>query len=541
MHVLVIGAGPSGLHFSLTALEKGHKVTMVDVGNKVAPPPLPQSDFIGLKRELSDPVEYFLGSDYGGAVLPPPPGTDATEFYGLPPSKDPVFLQPDQYSFIGKGFSPLHSFAAGGLAECWTGGSYALGDHDLEKFPLDYDELAPFYSEVASRIGVAGVADDLSDHFLMHDNLADPISLDRSSSILLGKYESKRHLLRSKHPVLMGRSRQAALSSRLGEREGCSLCGRCLWGCPNGAFYTPSYTLKECLIYPNFTYESGLFASHFTVSATGEIKRLTAVPVNGGKERAMKADRYVLASGALSTSNIVLRTIWKQRGEKPELTGLMDNRQILAPFLNLPMIGKTYDPNSYQYHQLALVADLISSKDQVHGQITTLTTASAHPVMQQLPVDYNTGRYIFQSLRSALGVINLNFSDYRRPDNSVYLDPDQQDQFGWPILRLQYQPAPNEKQKLKESLRIIGRFMRSIHAPLIPGMAHVRPMGSSVHYAGTLPMSNESRELTVSPDCVSHDYGNLLIVDGSVMPDLPAKNLTFTLMANAVRAASKIL
>ena len=63
-------------------------------------------------------------------------------------------------------------------------------------------------------------------------------------------------------------------------------------------------------------------------------------------------------------------------------------------------------------------------------------------------------------------------------------------------------------------------------------------MGSSVHYSGTLPMSAERRAWSVSPTCQSHDIENLFVVDGSVMPFLPAKNLTFTLMANAVRVAA---
>jgi len=72
-----------------------------------------------------------------------------------------------------------------------------------------------------------------------------------------------------------------------------------------------------------------------------------------------------------------------------------------------------------------------------------------------------------------------------------------------------------------------------------PGMIHVRPMGASVHYAGTIPMSSEKVSFTVSRSCRSHDFHNLYIVDGAAFPCLPAKNITFTLMANAVRVAEK--
>jgi choline dehydrogenase-like flavoprotein len=40
---------------------------------------------------------------------------------------------------------------------------------------------------------------------------------------------------------------------------------------------------------------------------------------------------------------------------------------------------------------------------------------------------------------------------------------------------------------------------------------------------------------TSDPSCRSHDFRNLYFADGATFPFLPAKNLTFTLMANAVR------
>jgi choline dehydrogenase-like flavoprotein len=62
-------------------------------------------------------------------------------------------------------------------------------------------------------------------------------------------------------------------------------------------------------------------------------------------------------------------------------------------------------------------------------------------------------------------------------------------------------------------------------------------MGASVHYAGTIPMTKEKRAFTASEYCQSHDFENLYILDGSTFPFLPAKNITFTLMANAIRVA----
>jgi choline dehydrogenase-like flavoprotein len=52
-------------------------------------------------------------------------------------------------------------------------------------------------------------------------------------------------------------------------------------------------------------------------------------------------------------------------------------------------------------------------------------------------------------------------------------------------------------------------------------------------------MSTSPQPFTVSPNCRSHDYDNLHLVDGSSFPFLPAKNITFTLMANAARVATQ--
>lgn len=78
--VTVIGSGASGVHFALTLLRKGVAVRMLDVGRQAGAPVLPEATLNGLKAQLPDPVGYFLGADFGSALLP---GVDE-EYYGLP-------------------------------------------------------------------------------------------------------------------------------------------------------------------------------------------------------------------------------------------------------------------------------------------------------------------------------------------------------------------------------------------------------------------------------------------------------------------------
>jgi choline dehydrogenase-like flavoprotein len=53
-------------------------------------------------------------------------------------------------------------------------------------------------------------------------------------------------------------------------------------------------------------------------------------------------------------------------------------------------------------------------------------------------------------------------------------------------------------------------------------------------------MTAQSARYTTTPTGESRDIPNLLLADGATFPFLPAKNITFTLMANAVRIAESV-
>ena len=215
----------------------------------------------------------------------------------------------------------------------------------------------------------------------------------------------------------------------------------------------------------------------------------------------------------------------------------MDNRQILVPFLNPRLIGRRFEPDSYQYNQLAIGLEGDRLDQYVHCLVTTLKTALLHPVVQGVPFDLRTSLFLFRNLHAALGLINVNFHDTRRTGNSLSLEPAADG--SRPRLQIRYSPAEGEAARIASTLRRLRRVLWQLGCVVPPGMAHVRPMGASVHYAGTFPMSTSPQPFTVSPNCRSHDYDNLHLVDGSRFPFLPAKNITFTLMANAARVATQ--
>src|SRR5207249_3921864 len=85
-------------------------------------------------------------------------------------------------------------------------------------------------------------------------------------------------------------------------------------------------------------------------------------------------------------------------------------------------LGKRWNPATYQYHQVAMAVRMAATGQTIHGLITTLKTALIHPLVQTLPFDLGTSSSVFRSLHGALGMVNINFPDYRREENRISLD-----------------------------------------------------------------------------------------------------------------------
>jgi choline dehydrogenase-like flavoprotein len=527
--VAVVGSGASAVHFAQSALARGWSVTLFDVGRERPAHVRPELSFSGLKDAYPGASEYFLGGDFSGVLFPGAKG----EYYGFPPHRDFVFAPHKLFRSRPQGIDPLLSFARGGLAEAWTGAVFPFSQGELGDWPIGHAELSPHYDEVARRIGVVGAVDDLAPFVPPHAHMDAPLELDPHSQRLSERYAQVRERVNRELGVYLGRTRAALLVAPRGERKACDRKGRCLWGCPNDAIYSPLYTLRELQAQANFRYVPGVFVCRFEADDGGSVRALELVREDGVRE-SVAIERLVLAAGTLSSSRIFLESLARAGDRRLELQGLMDNRQVLLPFVQLSMLRRKPELDSYQYHQLALGLSAQDPREYVHGLITTLKAALLHPIVQSLPLDLRSALDVTRHAHAALGLVNLNFHDTRRAGNRLALEVDGDER----RLAIHYAPEAGEQPRIQAGLRRVKRALRALGCFVPPGMAHLRPMGASVHYAGSIPMSANGGELTATPGCKSRAFDNLWLADGATFPFLPAKNLTFTLMANAARIAA---
>jgi choline dehydrogenase-like flavoprotein len=377
---------------------------------------------------------------------------------------------------------------------------------------------------------VTGEIDDLARFMPVHEHLLPPLRLDAASRSLLDAYGRKRTLLNSKR-VFVGRTRVATLSQQHGDREPCSHLGRCLWGCPNQSLYTPSITLAQLQKHQSFRYLPGRLVQRLTLHEGGHASSIVCRRIADNVEEQLPVDRVVLAAGTLGSATIMLRTLQDATGAAIRLNGLMDNRQVLVPFVQLRRLGQRRELAEYQYHLVGMAILGKDPTDFVHCQVTTLKSALLHPILQRLPFDLRTSAAIGRLTTAALGVVNVNFADSRRRDCEAWLENDR--------LRLRYVAPPDESLRIASSLARVRRALRELGCVVPPGVQHVRPMGASAHYTGLFPMATNPTKYASAPDGRSWDVPNVYFADGSTFPALPAKNLTFTLMANATRIANE--
>jgi len=66
-------------------------------------------------------------------------------------------------------------------------------------------------------------------------------------------------------------------------------------------------------------------------------------------------------------------------------------------------------------------------------------------------------------------------------------------------------------------------------------LAKATPLGFSGHLSGSLPMRAEPTPLESGVDGRVHGTRAVFAIDTAVFPGLPAQNLTYTAMANALR------
>ena len=528
--VIVVGSGASGVSAAWPLVAAGVRVTMIDVGHTDAAYAglIPEAPFEELRRTDAGQHRYFLGDrcegiPFGGvrvgAQLTPPRGFIARDVARLTPSESGAF-------------GGLESLAMGGLASGWGAAVSPFGEEDLAWCPVPFGEMLPHYAAVAGLMGVCGEAgDDLTPFVGDLPGMLPPSEIDSAGAKILARYEGARAAVRAAG-LHLGRARLAVCSREhrgRGPHRGLDMD---FWSDAARAVYRPRWTLEELKALPGFTYASGLLATGFRDHP--DRVEVTARRIDGGGDETWSAARLVLAAGTLGTARIVLRSM----GALGRRVPLVVNPYTYAPCLNLGMIGKR--PVDRR-HSLSQVMGFFEpprtgsgSAEPLQVQIYSYRSLLTFKLMKDAPLAYREGLVAMRALEPVLSIVGLHHADSPHEGKGLTLEATAEGD----RLRIEYTPTRAEAAVRDRAERAALRVLRKVG---LVAIKRIRPgHGASIHYAGPFPMRASPGALECDRDCRLEGTGRVHLADGAAFARLPAKGLTFTMMANAHRVGSAV-
>lgn len=521
---LIIGSGASAVNAAYPLVEAGLAVSMLDFGNedRVYNSLVPDAPFLEVRKTDRQQHRYFLGDRFEGIPL----GALSVGPQLTPPrqyiTKDAQELAP----IDAQTFFPLESLALGGMASGWGAGAFPYSDDDLKDFPISYKDLAPHYNKVAERIGVSGEINDLSPFEGELNVMLPPLHIDRNATTILERYYRRRAKLNAAG-FYIGKPLLAALSQQYRGRGPDRYQDMSFWGDADQSVWRPLYTLKELQSFSNFSYQRPFLVQSFKERNDGSVEVISKNMKTGQRE-SHSAKKLILASGLFNTTRIVLHSLNQYNVKVP----FVCNPYTYYPMLNIHMIGKQPSEESHSLAQLCVVYDpRVPGQPTIHGRVHSYRSLLNFKVIKEMPLPYREAMRIMRMMVSSLAILALDHEDRPSPDKYCVLRRDPSG--GSDRLEVVYSlPDQTRRQQLQHEKAVLRHF-RGLGCF---ALKRVWPgYGVSLHYGGTLPVSREKRDLTVDTNGLLHGTRSVYIVDGSVFPYVPAKGMTFTMMANANR------
>ena len=525
--VLIVGSGAGGVNATWPLVERGLSVQLLDYGNLDAhyEPLIDPRPWSELRREDSEQHRYFLGDRFEGLPMGPVRvGAQLT-----PPR---AFITADterEVPIDSSTFSVTESLARGGLASGWGAGVFPFDDQDLEGSGVTRAMLEPHYEAVADRIGVSGERDDLSPFLGECAALLPALELDSGGEAVLARYTDKRERLKAEG-FRLGRTWLAACSREHRGRGPHPHLDMDFWSDAARAVYRPRWTLEELQEKGGFQYTPRQRVETFHERPDGVTVRTRDTAT--GEPREFAARALVLAAGTLGTARIVLRSLDLFGKRLPVLC----NPYTYAPVLNLGMIGTEARDRRHSLAQLTGIYQPPGSRRVAQAQYYSYRSLLLFKLIKESPLGHLDSRRLFRLLQPVLGILGIHHED--RPTSGKSLSLERSSEDAPDKLRIDYaQTAPERERQLADEKHLLRAFRRLGCVAL----KRIEPgHGSAVHYAGTLPMSTEDKELTCDFEGRLRGTRSVFVADGSIFPILPAKGLTFTIMACADRVGSRL-
>ena len=521
--IVVIGSGLSAVGAIKALISQGIVPTVIDKGLDMDPQTqnliqnlslkLPsqwsklERNSIGINpsAEKTDgiPKKMVFGSDY---------------FYGKSTSEFPI-------SSVGN--PPPFSYALGGLSAGWGAAVLPPKKQDITDWPIDYDRLLGFCSEVLKNAPYSAVDDGLSLSFPLLKKDANPIRLSYAQNWFLGRLEGADLLKRDK--LVFGQARLMVNGDKNTSSSGCKYCGQCMSGCVYGSIYKASDDIKSWAQEGKIIYRSGMIVKKLTEH---ESRVELLIEKDGGGETKEEFDKVFLAAGAVNSTRIMIESLglYNQKFELKTRGGFV------LPLFSIRKIKLSWpDCNTQPGIFLEFTDPAIGN--WVHVQISLENELVLQRIQGKAKSSFFK-RKISQFISEHLIIAFVNYHSDHAGHYELSLQKDGTNSAINSLISRHVTKLPSIRVMLSTAKILLNIFLRVGCLPLFP---FAKINAGAYHVGGTMPMKLNPMPDQLETDQLGRPSGwyRTHIVDTAIFPSLPGTTVGLVAMANAYRIAEE--
>ena len=512
LRVAVVGSGVVGAAVALVLGRAGHRVDVFEKGGDFPYPHEQARDELRLGLPLPD---HELGRDL----------RDVTESGTYRPSLRSELVQ-----------------RVGGMTTSWRGIALRLRPEDLlrrsvsgvgEDWPLDYDELEPWYGRAEALLGVAGTDEDAPGApWRSTPYPLPPLPLAADDHVLAERL--------AQDGIVMSTTPQAITSQAYDGRPRCTNIGPTCNTCPTGARYSATHHLDRARATGHVGLHTGTCVRRVLVDSTGRARGLVVQGVDEATEREVPADVVVVAGGAVETARLLLLS-----ADERQPDGLGGGSGHLGQHLTFHHMysGRlVYDEQLFPGRTGPMTGQLLQfldpAPDGSRGGVKVELTSH----LPSLPGRdrWTSAVDVRDDMQRAVRSRNLGLHAETRPGprKTVTLSR-RKDRFGDPFPHVRYTADDYDRATHAWGRGLAERLARATGAVDL----HYRgpdDYTSVYHHLGTTRMSERPSDGVVDPWGAVHGTTGLYALGGSTFVTPTALNPTLTMVALALRTAEHL-
>lgn len=544
---IVIGSGISGGWAAKELCEKGLKTLVLERGRDV-------KHIEDYPTAMMNPWEFkYRGRMSREFYLENPLITKAA---GFDASTAHFFIEDDDHPYIQqKPFDWIRGYQIGGKSLTWGRACQRWSKYEFEaptkygygiEWPINYEDIAPWYSHVEKFIGVCGNDDGL-------DGMPDGEFLPPFEFNCVEKHLSEK--IKENYPnrhMVQGRWAQLSEPREVHLKQGrgkCQARNLCMRGCPYGGYFSSvSSTLPWAAETGNLTMRpNSVVHSLIYDEETGKASGVKVIDTISKEEIIYSANIIFLNASALNTNLILLNSKSKRFPN-----GLGNDNGLLGKYICFHIYrgnagGKIEGFNDKYYYGrnptepiLANFRNLGRQETEFVGGYTTFCGAYRIP-KNGLPEGQAQIGADFKRALTEAGewrvYMYMQGETIAKETNRVYLSENKKDQWGIPLLVTDVGYDENDELMVADFLKESREMLEKAGCKDVETSDNHQPPGLDIHEMGGVRMGKDPQTSLLNQWNQLHLCKNVFVTDGACMTSTGNQSPSILYMALTARAA----